>query len=204
MGRKESMEGEASAVIYPAMQAADVFLLDVDIMHAGIDQRKVHVLAREIAGKMKRKKAVAIHSHLLMGLQGPRKMGFEEREDVDIEISSKMSKSKPETCIFIHDSEEEINEKIARAYCPERQVEQNPIIELCEYILMRDGKPLRIERPAKFGGEIEFESIEELKRAYSEGKLHPADLKNAVSRELSSLLKPCREYFERNRGLLEF
>ncbi|MEM4390098.1 MAG: tyrosine--tRNA ligase [Candidatus Micrarchaeia archaeon] len=201
MGRRELEAQDAATILYPAMQVADIFLLDVDIAHAGLDQRKVHVLARELAERWKRKKPVALHTALLAGLQGPKRMGFDEREDVDIAISSKMSKSRPETCIYIHDSEAEIASKIERAWCPEKVIENNPIIQLCELVLFRDDG-LRIERDRKFGGDIEFDDINALKLAYSEGKLHPLDLKKAVAKKLAELLEPSREYFAKNSELI--
>ncbi len=204
MGRTEKEATSSASIVYPAMQAADIWKLDVDIAQAGIDQRKVHVLSREMSEKLHRKKAVAVHGRLLMGLQGPVKMGFETNEKDDIEISSKMSKSKPETCIYIHDSEEDIKKKIAKAYCPEKIAESNPVIEMAEFLVMREGKGLKIERPAKFGGDVEFANIEELKKAYSEGKLHPMDLKNAVSRELATMLKPSRDYFAKKPELMQW
>ncbi len=204
MGRKEEEAVESASLLYPAMQAADIFQLGVDVAQAGMDQRKVHVLTREVAEKLKLKKPVAVHGHLLMGLQQAQRMGYEENARLDMEISAKMSKSKPETCIYVHDSEEEIKRKIGKAYCPEKVVEENPILELCEYALMRDPKKaLRVERPAKFGGNAEFASVEELRKTYSEGKLHPMDLKNAVARELAVLLKPSRDYFAKRPELLK-
>lgn len=204
MGRTEKDAMDCASVLYPAMQAADIFELGVDMMHAGMDQRKVHMLAREVAEKHGRKKPVAVHHRLLMGLTGPTKMGFEENAADDVEISSKMSKSKPETCIFIHDSESEIKKKIGSAYCPEKVAENNPILEMCEQIIMRDGKtPLAVKRSAKFGGDVEFSTYEELASSYKEGKLHPMDLKSAVSSSLSKLLEPSRKYFEKHPELLE-
>ncbi|NYZ76440.1 tyrosine--tRNA ligase [Candidatus Micrarchaeota archaeon] len=202
MGRKETEVTESAALLYPAMQAADIFHLKVQLMHAGMDQRKVHVLTREIAEKMKRPKPVAVHTHLLMGLQGPQKMGFESNEKLDTEVSSKMSKSSPKSCIYIHDSEKEISEKIGAAYCPEKQAENNPIIELCEYIIMRD-RPLHIERNKKYGGDVDYVKFEELRSAYAKGELHPTDLKNSVAKELSEILKPSREYFNKHSELLD-
>ena len=202
MGRKEGEVRESTAVLYPAMQAADIFHLKVGIMHGGMDQRKVHVLAREVAEKMKWPKPVAVHTHLLMGLQGPQKMGFENNEKLDVEVSSKMSKSIPSSSVYIHDSEEEIKNKINKAYCPEKQVKENPVLELCEYVVMRE-KPLHIERDKKYGGNADYLKFEELKAAYQKGELHPTDLKNAVARELSNILKPSREYFKKHEELLE-
>jgi tyrosyl-tRNA synthetase len=112
-----------------------------------------------------------------------------------------MSKSIPGSAIFIHDSEEEIKAKIKKAQCAEKVVEGNAVIEYAEYLVLRD-KGLKIERPQKFGGDIEMKDAEELKRVYSEGKLHPMDLKNAVARELCDMLKPSREYFAKNKEYL--
>jgi len=195
MGRKET-EGTSSATIfYPAMQAADIFMLDVQIAHAGMDQRKVHMLARELSHKHN-KEFAAIHGHLLPGLQGVQRMSPDEM------IEQKMSKSKPSSAIFIHDTPEEIKTKIKKAYCPEKILEGNPIIEYAEYLLLRD-KGFRIERPEKFGGDLDIPDATELKTLYQQGKLHPMDLKNAVTDELTELLKPCREYFEKNKQYLE-
>ena len=203
MGRTQKEAIDCASVVYPAMQSADIFELGVDIMHAGMDQRKVHMLARELADKQHKKKPVAAHHRLLMGLTGPSKMGFEENASDDVEISSKMSKSKPETCIFIHDSEKEIAGKLAKAYCPEKVAENNPVLEMCEQIIMRDGKTgLLVERPAKFGGDVEFGTYEELAMSYKSGKLHPMDLKNAVASSIAAMLEPPRKYFEKHPELL--
>jgi len=45
--------------------------LDVDIAHAGMDQRKIHMLVREIFPKKKWKVPVAVHHKLLPGLSKP-------------------------------------------------------------------------------------------------------------------------------------
>ena len=203
MGRAQKDALDCASVVYPAMQAADISMLDVDIAHAGMDQRKVHMLARELAEKHGRKKPVALHHRLLMGLQGPQKMGLDENEKDDAEISSKMSKSKPDSCIFIHDSEQEIARKLRGAYCPEKIEEGNPVLEMCEHFILRGEKSvLEVKRPSKFGGDVEFSSYEELKEAYKAGKLHPMDLKSATASSLAEMLGPSRKYFEKHPELL--
>ncbi len=222
-GGKDSMD--CASTLYPAMQAADIWKLDVDIAHAGMDQRKVHVLSRELSEKFKRKKAVAVHGRLLTSLTGPGRMdaaGTGAKNEAEASkgdagpkrvshsdddsadaamIAGKMSKSNPKSCIFIEDSEEEIKEKITSAYCPPRVTDGNPIIEMAEFFILRD-KPLKVERPQKFGGDVEFASAGELKSSYAEGKLHPLDLKNAVGTELISILEPSRKYFEKHPKLM--
>jgi len=201
MGRKESDTLHSSAILYPAMQVADIFLLDVQIAHAGMDQRKVHMLAHELAPKF-RKKFVSVHGHLLPGLQGPGRMDAPSKEDrIADAAEAKMSKSKPDSAIFIHDSEEEIQKKISKAFCPEKITAGNPVVEMAQYLVLRD-KKMRIERPAKFGGDLEIVNAAELEKIYSEGKLHPMDLKNAVSRELIQMLQPVRSYFTKHKAYL--
>jgi tyrosyl-tRNA synthetase len=203
MGRTQKDALDCASVVYPAMQAADIKALGADIAHAGIDQRKVHMLAREIAEKHGWNKPVALHHRLLMGLLGPQKMGFEENAADDLAISSKMGKSKPDSCVFIHDSEQEIARKLKGAYCPEKVAESNPVLEMCEHFIFRDEKSvLKVERPAKFGGDVEFAGYEELQTAYVAGKLHPMDLKAAVASSLAKMLEPSRKYFEKHPELL--
>ncbi len=207
MGRKESDSTSSATILYPAMQVADIFMLDVQIAHAGMDQRKVHMLARELSHSYKRE-FVAVHGHLLPGLQGAQRMDAIRGQQPaaatseDAAVDAKMSKSVPGSAIFIHDSEEEIKNKIKKAFCPEKVIDGNPMIEYAEYLVLRD-KSMRIERPAKFGGDLDIANVEELKKIYSEGKLHPMDLKATVSRELCDLLKPSRDYFAKHSEFLE-
>ncbi|MEM0231809.1 MAG: tyrosine--tRNA ligase [Candidatus Methanomethylicaceae archaeon] len=192
MGRKEDETiMDFSKLIYPCMQVEDIFFLDLDICLGGMDQRRAHVLAREVAEKYGYKKPIAIHTPLLSSLQGGGRMDSEEKI-----IECKMSKSKPETCIFIHDSPELIREKISKAYCPPKEIEGNPVIDIVKWIILYDKKEVVINRPSKYGGDLIIESIEDLLFKYSKGEIHPLDLKNFVAEELIRILTPVREYFE--------
>ena len=202
MGRSESDTSlPTSALLYPAMQCADIWALEADIAHAGMDQRKVHVLAREMAEKLKKPKPVAVHGALLGSLTGPGRMDPNASED-DKMVAGKMSKSNPDSCIFIHDSEAEIARKLKNAYCPPKIIEDNPIVQMAETFVLRD-RPLKVERPAKFGGDLEIAGVQELRSLYSDAKLHPMDLKNAVGKELTAMLEPAHKYFENHPKLLE-
>jgi tyrosyl-tRNA synthetase len=201
MGRNESEKLDLSQYFYAPMQAVDVKEIGADIPHGGMDQRKAHVLAREIFPKMGWAKPVAVHHHVLMGIAEPIKL--ETKDKLEQVIASKMSKSKPWTAIFIHDTDKQINEKLRRAWCPEKQVDMNPVLDMAKHVAFHENKTLRIERPAKFGGTIEFEGYQELEAAYSQGGLHPQDLKNAVAGEISKIIGPIREYFETNKQAKE-
>jgi tyrosyl-tRNA synthetase len=115
-------------------------------------------------------------------------------------IDIKMSKSKPESAIFIHDSPEDIKRKIERAYCPPKEVELNPILEIANYILLR-GKEKEFEIiNAKTGERRVYTSYAQLENEYKEGKIHPADLKNTVANELIKLLEPAYKHFTEGPG----
>ena len=201
MGRCESDKLDLSQYFYASMQAVDVKEIGAEMPHGGMDQRKAHVLAREIYPKMGWKKPIAIHHHVLMGIAEPVKL--ESQDKLEQVIASKMSKSKPWTAIFIHDTEKQIKEKLRKAWCPERQADMNPVLELAEHVVFHENKTFKIERPAKFGGTIEFGSYSELAKAYCQGSLHPQDLKNAVADEISKIIRPIREYFETNKQAIE-
>jgi len=205
MGRSEKEKLDFAQYIYPSMQCVDVKYLGNDLPHGGMDQRKAHVLCREVFPKLGWKNPVPIHHHLLMGLAKPPEIKSEEK--IEKVIAAKMSKSKPWTCIFIHDTLEEIEEKLRKAWCPEKIVENNPVLELAKYIIFREREVFEIEREKKFGGTVEFESYEELENEYKKGKIHPLDLKKNVAREINRVIEPIREHFEKNRKareLLEF
>lgn len=198
-GRKETDVLNTAQLFYPSMQVADIFEMGIDICQLGMDQRRANMLARDVADKYKWKKPIAVHHHILLGLQGLKKMKTQE----ETLMASKMSKSDPKSCIYMHDSFGELKNKLGSAYCPERIVEGNPVLEYFKYIIFKNIKEVKIERPEKFGGNIIFNNYQELEKDFVSGKLHPLDLKNSCAFELDKLIEPTRNYFENNRKARE-
>ena len=64
-GRKQTETLHVSQYIYPIMQAVDIHALGADIPHAGMDQRRVHVLAKEAFKDVGLGTIVPIHHHLM-------------------------------------------------------------------------------------------------------------------------------------------
>lgn len=191
MGRDaEEAEKDLSKLFYPAMQVSDIFYLDLDVAYGGMDQRRAHMLAREISKKLGRKAPVAVHTPLLTGLQAGGRMD---------PIEAKMSKSKPDAMLSIHDDPESVKKKMNKAFCPEKQVEGNPVLEICKYVIFPElkGRSYLIERPEKFGGNLEFMTYEELEQAFVDG-LHPLDLKNATAGYVNMILELIHTYFEKH------
>ena len=202
LGKKEGGEVDFAKLLYPAMQVADIFAGGFHFSHAGLDQRKANVIARDVANHLKFSplkigdkiiKPIAVHNHLLLGLSKPT--GDSEE---DLQTSMKMSKSKPDSAIFIHDSEDEIIRKIKKAYCPEKETELNPIIDWVKYLIFSREEKIVIERNPEHGGNFEFRNFEELEKSYKSGELHPVDLKNFVAGYLIELLRPARDHFAKS------
>jgi tyrosyl-tRNA synthetase len=194
MGRSESEKLAASQILYPLMQAADIFYLPADICQLGMDQRKVNMLARELSKKLNKPKPVAIHHHMIMGLQKPNT--DLTGEDRTIEI--KMSKSDPDSAIFMLDSPDDVKRKINKAFCPPKQISENPVLEYCRYIIFELIDSFEVERPEKYGGNVEYDSFEMLAKDFEEGELNPPDLKIAVIKYLNQFLSPIIEHFEKD------
>lgn len=194
MGRQEDeAEMDASKTLYPLMQAADIFELDLDVAYAGLDQRRAHMLAREAAEKLGWKKPVALHTPLLPSLKGMDRMD---------PISTKMSKSDPDSAILIHDSPDDIRRKMGKAFCPPT-VEGNPVLAIYNYIIFDKLGSVTVTRPQKFGGPVEFGTYGDIESTYAAGRLHPMDLKNGASEALIEILEPVRDYFKGNPKRLD-
>ena len=197
-GRSEKDTLYVSQYIYPIMQAADIYALDAKIANAGIDQRKVHMLAKELFKDIGLGEFAAVHQHLLPSLLEPPKINNSmEKEEIVAEM--KMSKSKPGSAVPIFAAEEEIRKTMGGAWCPERVVQGNPVLELCRYLLFPIKGGLKIERSSKYGGDVEYVDYAGLERDYREGKLHPADLKNAIARDLNGIIAPISSKFSKDK-----
>jgi tyrosyl-tRNA synthetase len=194
MGKKQGTEVDMATLFYPPLQVADIFTMGVNLAHAGIDQRKAHVIAREVGDKLPGGwTPIAIHQNLIAGLTGP------DTSQNDAE-TLKMSKSKPGSAIFIHDTPDEIRDKIKKAYGPPKEIEFNPLINWVETLVFwgEEIGELKISRPEKFGGDKIYTKVTDLKADYGSGELFPLDLKNALAEWIIAKLAPAREHFEQS------
>jgi tyrosyl-tRNA synthetase len=128
--------------------------------------------------------------------------------------ANKMSKSKPDSAIWVHDSLEEIERKLKKAYCPmvdsnltleenKKIQEFNPMLDWAKKMIFKANKVVAVERPEKFGGDKIYTNFIDLQKDYFEGSLHPLDLKNAIAKTLADWFLPVREYILKNPAGLE-
>lgn len=207
MGRDESLDTLTGAnIIYSCMQVADIFMLGAKVTQLGMDQRKLNMLAREIGPQLGFWKPVVVSHHMLMGLSKPNAVKSEVLSESDAmkrAIERKMSKSNPDSAIFMTDTFEDIQRKINKAYCMEGDTKENPILEYCRYIIFESFDRLGIssfvvERPEKWGGNVVLNSYQDLETKFASKEIHPQDLKIAVTKALDQLLSPVRKHFEEN------
>lgn len=169
-----------SQLWYPLMQVTDIKHLKLDAALGGMEQRKVHMIGKDME-KILEHKFIAIHTPLITSLKGP---------------GEKMSKSLVGSGISITDSHEEIKKTIEKAYCPGKEIKDNPILQIAKLILFPKFEKLEIKRPEKFGGNTSFENYEKLEKDYFSGKLHPLDLKNTVTEYLERIIAPIRKNYK--------
>jgi tyrosyl-tRNA synthetase len=176
---RDEEDHKVAEVIYPIMQVIDMLFLDTDVAVGGMEQRKIHMLARENLPKVGSSAPVCIHTPLLHGTDG----------------GEKMSSSK-ENFIAIDDSPEDIKKKIKNSFCPAGEIEGNPVVEIAKHFIYDKQETLLIERPPKFGGNLEL-TYDELIESYKNNELHPLDLKNSVTSNLIKILEQVREYLKK-------
>ena len=209
MGR---LEGSLTAaqILYPLMQCTDIFFLQADICQLGVDQRKVNMLAREYcdAANIKHKPIILSH-HMLFGL----KAGQE-----------KMSKSDPDSAIFMEDAAADVERKINNAYCPSKPEEatattstpsddagkesmhlveddlKNPCLDYIKNIIF-SAPGATFTRGSKT-----FSDYDSVKAAFLGGEISEGELKSGLIASLNQLLEPVRSHFTNNekaKSLLE-
>jgi tyrosyl-tRNA synthetase len=166
-----------SQMIYPIMQMADIAMLNVDAAVGGIDQRKIHMLAREHLINFGYNAPVCIHTPILNGLDG-----------------KKMSSSQG-NYISVADTEDEIRKKCQKAFCPP-EIPENPVLQIFQFHIFPRIPKITIKRPEKFGGDRTFLSYVELESSYGRGEVHPLDLKKSCGESLVEILAPVRDYIQ--------
>lgn len=171
MGRKEKEGMQAAQILYPLMQCADIFSLKADICQLGMDQRKINMLARDYCDLVKLKfKPIIISHHMLMGLK---------------EGQEKMSKSDPESAIFMEDAAEDVTRKLEKAYCPEGVVAANPILDYMKHIIFARYASQGVEVALADGQRKTFAAYEALEAAFVAREVNAVDLKVSLAKYLN-------------------
>jgi len=187
LGReKEEDSLQSSQIVYPILQCADIFFLGVKVCQLGTDQRKVNMLARDfVDDKSEYKKPVVLSHKMLSGLGKGQ---------------GKMSKSNPDSAIYMDDDEPTIHAKIRKAYCP-LEAKDNPCLEYFKFIIFPNMSAVLIEVSDHDTGardKLTFDNYADLEAAYLKGEIYPNDLKTSLALHLNALIEPVRNHFCEN------
>jgi len=168
-----------AGLIYPLMQALDEEYLGVDVQYGGLDQRKIFVMAAEGLPKIGYKKRIHVMTPILPGL-----------------IGEKMSATSEASKIDLLDDEKTVERKIRGAEMVSGD-SSNGVMAFLKHVIFvvkgdKKGKFV-ISRDKKYGGNLEYKDYESLEKDFVAKKVHPLDLKNAVAREINSMLAPVRK-----------
>jgi len=183
---KQVESPKLSGLIYPILQSLDEQYLDVDAQFGGVDQRKIFMFAREFLPQIGYKKRVHLMNPMLPGLTG-----------------GKMSASEKDSKVDLLDDEKTVVKKMNKAFCEEGEIEGNGVLAFAKSVLFPKIDKLLIERPEKWGGNLEFNEYRELEESFKNKKVHPADLKQAIAKEINKILDPIRDSYEKNKEMQE-
>jgi tyrosyl-tRNA synthetase len=184
MGKTSEASLSMGQMLYPCMQCADIFHMELDICQLGLDQRKVNMLARDYCKKnekLKSKVPPIILSNVM--IPGLKKGQY------------KMSKSDPDSALFMEDSAKEVERKLKMAYCPEGIAEENPCLDYVRYFVLDYFGEFVVERSEENGGNKTYTTYEQLEQDFVEKNLHPSDLKAALIKGMNKILQPVRDHF---------
>ena len=194
MGRDEdSSDHDLAAFYYPALQAADIFELEVDIAFGGMDQRKAHMYMREVADRYGWPKATCIHTPMMSGLKGSggRMDSFDH----------KMSKSDPGNAILLDDDRDALKSKLRGAFL-EVGNRESPVFEILRLIIIPRSGSITVTPDPKYGEPSTWNDLDSFISAVSDGSIHPLDAKMAVADALADILEPLAQHFASKEELM--
>ena len=195
MGRDEaSSDNDLSRFYYPAMQAADIGHMHIDLAIGGMDQRKAHMYMRDVSQRWGWRKATCLHTPIISALSasGGRMESFDH----------KMSKSDPRGALLLHDDEAAMRKKMRKAYLDPAD-EHSPVYELAEHIVLPEQGVIHVTPNPKFGEPSQWHDLDAFRAAVADGTLHPLDAKWGVADGLAAGLAGVASHFEADPALLE-
>jgi len=171
-----------SGLLYPGLQALDEEYLKVDAQFGGVDQRKIFTLAEKYLPHLGYTKRIHFMNPMVPGLSG-----------------GKMSSSEEDSKIDLLDPPAAVKKKLKKAFCEPGNVEDNGVLAFAKHVvfsLFKPGEQFVVVRDEAHGGNLTFDTYEELEASFAKQELHPGDLKASVENYINKLLEPIRKKFE--------
>jgi tyrosyl-tRNA synthetase len=111
-----------------------------------------------------------------------------------------MSKSNPDSAIFMEDSADEVVRKIGKAHCPpgSEGEDANPCLAYFKVIVFSLAPTVTVHDSRTNAVIGDYTSYSQLAAAYAGGAIHPLDLKQCLAAAINTLLEPTRRHFATN------
>lgn len=109
----------------------------------------------------------------------------------------KMSKSDPNGALLLHDTLEQVQKKMKKAYL-DPEDEHSPVYELAEHVVFPEFGQIQVIPNPKFGEPSTWNDLESFKTAVMDGTLHPFDAKMGVALGIAEGLSSIAQHFEAN------
>jgi tyrosyl-tRNA synthetase len=195
---KQSNNPLLSGLIYPILQILDEVYLETDAELGGVDQRKIFMASHDHIHKIGYKPNIHLMNRMIPSLNSQLKEGGDSED-----LGEKMSSSDSNSKIELTSSTKIIRKKISKAYLEDGNA-RSPIFEFVRHVIFPINKLLglstfEINRDVKWGGPINFESIDSITKAFGEKTLSSQDLKLGISDWVIKFLEPVREYFNTDK-----
>jgi len=95
----------------------------------------------------------------------------------------------------MEDTAKDVERKIKKAYCAPGVVEGNPILDYVSSIVFPKFGKMTVERSPENGGNVTYETFEQLTEDFRSENLHPSDLKKSLTRVINEIIEPVRAHF---------
>jgi len=184
---KQSQAAPLSGLLYPILQVLDEEHLGVDAQFGGMDQRKLFVAGNGWLPKIGYRQRAHLLNKMVPGLRG-----------------GKMSSSDEDSKIDLLDPPEVVTKKIRKAEAIPREVEENGILAMVEFILLpaaalKGRKEFQVDRNRDGLEPLVYTDIKQVHDDYTKDILTPQLLKPAVTVALLKLMAPIQEAFQASK-----
>lgn len=158
---------------YPIVRAVDAKYLKSNAQLFPENERGVIEFTEELTVKLGCNTLERIEYQLLPGLSAGKSSSVLADDDQ----------------IDIFDPPKQVKKKLSKAFCEPGNVQENGVLPILRSIIFPILKTLDISRPDEYGGDIKYNSFEQVEEDFKSHNLHPGDLKKGVETSLNKLLE---------------
>lgn len=107
-----------------------------------------------------------------------------------------MSSSEIDSKIDLLDGPADVKKKLKKAFCEPGNIVDNGLLSFVKHVLFslfKEGEGFVVTRKPENGGDVTYNTYQELETSFANQDLHPADFKLAVESYINRLLEPIRQ-----------